>query len=351
MTMRTPPIPVPTHDRTAAGVITNTARIGTPVLGNGQWYQLAQNVNWLLGHGGALAWWPRQGQITAGNEVTLRSFCWPRLGNRARLWTLCMQARSASGRLETPTYPGAAGLPWSCNSGSATAVVNIVELLDAAPDHEGEEITANVHVNINSPSITQLHSVTCAELPITRLRGQNGLPYGMRQRSCLKGHPIFAFGGAGATDAGNRSVTGVAQSEAAMREGAGAARRKLFDWSTEDGYVTTSASWVNMFHVNPSMQARAPFGETTRTVQVAVLAKVSTGGNCVVRLTSAATSDWVETPFTADVPTWVEGSFDIGAENPEAAAWLRSGDHEVEIEAISASGTLTVYAIVVGESG
>jgi hypothetical protein len=130
----------------------------------------------------------------------------------------------------------------------------------------------------------------------------------------------------------------------------------VFDWSLNPegaGFATTSTSYVNMMRVNPAGQARFLYdGETEREIIVAVLAEVS-GGIGDVRLTCADTSEVETLAVIATTPTWHFDSIALPVDDPSEPTWLRGGTFsDIEIEARKdTSGTLTVYAVAIGESG
>lgn len=345
MTLRVPPFPLQVMLRNGAGNVVNTARIGTPLMGAGQWVPSAMTVNWLLGAGTQLAWSGPVGVLAQGATYTFRSYVYPRPGHRARLWTIAVRGAGATGAVATVDRPGGVVFSVAATQGG-THVFYIAELVADPVEPTGEEAALVVVNSFDGPSVI-VTGITCYELPLVRV-GLTGDDLGVHERSCSKEHPIMERESGGELF----SVYGVAEATRQLREGPLALRRaKMFDWYHPTGVTMSSSTFANVFRLNPAVQARRLSSANTRTVHFAVRASASASAG-QVRIASTATGVSNTVNITSTTQAWVTGTIGVAVDDFDEDMWLPNGAREtLIIDQRATSGNVNITAVAVAEGG
>jgi hypothetical protein len=311
----TPVIPPIVFERSPAGAARNSARIGTPVMGVGQWRDLASAQNWLIGTSGQLGWWgPRT--MGVNTSTTYRTYAWPRPGHRARLWAFVVSGVGAA--LTVETLDNSAGVPM--NMGSAILQTFLVAELVDDVDPAGEEISVVVN-NLDFGAGVAILSVTCSELPLAATSTLTE-QYGMDTRTCVKGAAIMQH------DETTPSTS--------------------FMLSTAE---RTNVAYANIFRLNPSCQTRRLLDENV-VCAWAVYASASASAGEVRCTTSTGGGSSHTLSIVSPTPAWYTGVITLPADDMEEDAWINGGVRQtLTFEHRASSGSVTTYGIAVGEPG
>lgn len=347
MSLRVPIIPPVIMRQRTSGPLTNPARIAAPVTAQDEWYRLAQAENWLLGTGATLAWWGPGVLLGDSDTHTFRSYCWPRPGHFARLWTFCVKGPGAAFAVATADHPTGVFCTVDA-SATGTTVVTVAELVDEV-DPTGEEISVQV-VNSDFGPNLYIMSVHCAELPLKKV-GLAEDNWGVHQNSCWKDHPIIQRDEFVPATAELYSVSGVAYAAEILKEGANALRRlKSFDWHLTSGVTNATATYANVMLLNPTVQSRLKGGEAVNDHAIAVYA-TSSSGNGWVRVTSSITGAIVAIPITGTSPAWYFSAIDVAVDDMDEDAWINGGTRRtLQFDHRATSGSVTTYGIAMGEA-
>lgn len=346
MTLIVPKRPPLMFERSSIGATVNSARIGTPPLGIGQWYEIARAQNWLIG-GGAMqlaSFGPRI--ILGGATDAWHTYAWPRPQGFCRLWTFVMEGERIRGAVTTADAPS--GQAFDTGANADFGVVRIAEYI-SNPVAAGEAISVSMTIASDVVAAV-IHSASCIEIPIRRV-GSNFDPdgIGVHETSCTKWHPIAELDESTPSTTDQTSVTGVQRVASLLETGASAHRRAcIFDWFATTGVSLSSSTYTNLFRADPVCQTRKVYaGETYRQVNVAVYAAASaSAGN--VRLTSAIDSGVTTLNINSSVPAWYTGTLNVACDDFSQTGWERASN-TVAIERRATSGNIVVYGVKIGE--
>lgn len=348
MSGKVPDVPPIVLDR-SGDVYTNTARIGTPVLGRDQWRTIADAQNWLLGGGSApLAWFgPRA--LEPGGTTTFRAYTWPRSQNYARVWNFVVRGAGATGALATADSPGGKYFSVPATDQQIHHIV-ITELVSSTTP-AGAAIAVDMVLSADSTTLL-IMSATVSEIPARRVGALVSGSPGVSEGSCTKWHPIQDRDDGLAPAEDRYSVAGVARTAQELLYGANAFRRtKIFDWAFATGLTRSTNSYAGIHRVNPSCQTRQVRGESTRTVNWAVYASASASDG-QVRVTSSVSGTNNVINIASPTPTWYTSTITVACDDLSEDGWISGGSREtLTFEHKAASGNVTTYAISVGEAG
>lgn len=349
MSQRLPAIPPRTLDIRNTGDITNSARIGTPPVGRGQWFELAQANNWLLGGGCMqLGWWGPTA-ILGGATGVFHTYAWPRPQCFARLWSFVIQGRNVTGAVATADVPS--GVAFATGPNDEFYYVDIPELVsDTTPT--GEAISVSMAIS-STATAAIIHSASCIELPL-KVAANSGDPdgLGIQDSTLRKWHAIAELDESAPSTTDQESVTGVMRVASEVIAGDSAARRaKIFDWHLTTGLTISSSTFTNMLRLNPTCQTRhLHAGETSRTCRWAVYAAASASAG-EVRLTSSITGGTSTISVNSAVPAWYSSTIAVATDDMSSAGWIRGSRETVTVERRATSGNITVYGVCIGERG
>jgi hypothetical protein len=341
----TPIIPPIVFERAPAGTARNSARIGTPVMGVGQWRDLASAQNWLIGTSGQLGWWgPRT--MGVNTSTTYRTYAWPRPGHRARLWAFVVSGVGAA--LTVGTLDFSAGVPLAMGSAILQTFL-VTELVDDV-DPAGEEISVVVN-NLDFGAGVAILSVTCSELPLAATSTLTE-QYGVDTRTCVKGAAIMQHDETTPSTSFMLSAAGVARMMERLKEGPDAKRRmKAFDWHLTSGLTRTNVAYANIFRLDPSCQTRRLIDENV-VCAWAVYASASASAGEVRCTTSAGGGSSHTLSIVSPTPAWYTGVITLPADSMDEDAWINGGVRQtLTFEHRASSGSVTTYGLAVGEPG
>lgn len=322
-------------------------RAALPVMGHGQWYEMAQAVNWLGGVGGAIACaGVNSSLITAGNSALSLFYVWPRSQHSTWLWVVELKASLTDGARGTVTLePGGDEFEFSLTNDQAQ---RFHFLQDPSSVAEGEA-SVEVAANADSPSSVRVQAITVSEVKRRFLSPTSG-EVGVYASSCEKGNAIYE----NTTTLDKYSAQGVWEQ---VRDAKGNARRQmLLNVYDPDGITITTTAFPgssNVFAIDPAVQCRntTAGGSTTRNCEWNVMASQNGGGSSEVRLTM--TTGAVSTiTVTSTSATWhTAHNFAIETDDLSVSNTIRGGTRDsVRVEARRISGTsVTVYGVAIGE--
>lgn len=323
------------------------------------WQNVAQNVNYALGHGMQIVplHTPQTGatSVPKNNSREFHFRVEPRAQALARIWSVVVQP-SGTGRGEytitAPAGTGTAVVAYASDR-DTMAPVTYTEYLSAQSAAE-TEISIRIAVgNEATDQDLQVMAIGCFEVPRAQL-AMSSTDYGVDIETCGHRQPIYD-----ATSA-YVSISGVSSSLYQARQ---SCRRSLLQQSygsdTTTAWSTASTSYVDVTEGAVPMLNRYLYnGDNQRPARFKVYCRHSAGGvSCSVRLTmsrSAGTTTATFTPTTS-FAWWpaTAGSIDIDAEDMSSSDGLRSSTFDnarIEAKLDSASGTFYIGAVSVWES-
>lgn len=268
-------------------------RAAAPVVGNGQWREMADLMNWLYGRGAQLVCGnPRMiltGDEGYGNPFggippgvmanAYEAYVWPRTQFTRRVWLVTLSiGDSGTSYGEFRDYTGATVLgTWNLSRNDTRvepiATFAIVEPWTAAAGMTGLKIF-NEDL---SEEYVFVHGVCCFEMPFSAL---STVP---NEQTLNSKQPIYEASG------NSESLDLVAQTADTLVTHA--RRCALFSWYTPTAVTITATTFAgasNVFVVPPAIVPRHLYsGVTTGTVNWAMYG-VSYGGTCFARVTMSS---------------------------------------------------------------
>lgn len=336
----------------------NSMRIATPVLGHDHWNQMANAVNWLVGHGGTVVCGNNTLVTVPGSSsVTLQWYNFSTAANttyladqQVRIWIVQMTCTVfASGTVtcdESSTQ-----YQWSAKRQSSTQLSDQILIFPEIPAATPAEDIGLTFTN-SSATDAYIVGVSCHEVPLYLLQENDGV-----HESTLRAGAVISDQELTLITGGNdKSIKGVY--DRFLRASATASKRCLFSWCNPSGVTITSSTLTNLFRIDPAMSARH-LGSTTadqqRSVTVAAYCVLSgttptgevdftatSGGNVTLSITD-----------TSGVYTWFTDTFLIDTDDPTRYATdggIRGGTRDdIAITARKTAGTdITVKSISIG---
>lgn len=337
----------------------NDMRAATPVLGPGQWSNMAQVQLWLAGKGAQLMTrGPSTEAIGSGGGILgIPFFCKPHKQCLNWLWIVSLH-RLTEGAQAKGTFTGAQGT----DLGDWVLDPN---LQPYQPQHfMFVETFATMTVSYSSVSTVQvqndgtgdvaLSGVQIVELPMANVStfGSAATPV-VNPSTCAFHAPIFE------PASGRKSIDGMGQVVNNIAAGTGlpveGRRPFLFGWSCPNGVATTSAVYESVFSTPAAVVARGLYTVTTATVTVAVLAYTIGAPNTGSIRVTAATGGVCSIDVTATTPTWYEGTLTVETEDLDENSTdggLRGNTRETltyEQKVTGGTTSMTFYASFVNE--
>lgn len=321
-------------------------RTGLPVRGESQWYQMAQQANWLLTAGGSLVIAGPEAQLLSVNtNYTFKFYAWPHAQNTYRMWVVGLggDEDGASGTIKnigaTQTLA-----TWSVpardpgNEHDTPLIVVCQPEIDAAP--AAGQIGLRVDIDANSPGEAKVQSIACYEVPIPWAAQATGHPDVELPDENLHrgGEPIY--------DDESTQLVGPSSIAATVQFIADDARRSCLAslWRLVPLHRVTATYAVPFGAAALPVLARRKYvehGAAGRTIAVAVFLEGT--GYCTVGATSG---DSHEFTVTASGGAWVTTTLDVDAEDLAELATdggLQSGARDYITIALKGDGAGGIY--------
>ena len=127
-------------------------------------------------------------------------------------------------------------------------------------------------------------------------------------------------------------------------------RAKILDWHREAGVSLSSATFTDLFRLDPAGQARYVDVSSTRGTRWAVRAAASASAGEVRITTSGGATNTIT--VNSAVPAWYEGTITLPTDEHIEDGWIRDGlasRHSFNIDRRATSGNIVVYNVIVGE--
>lgn len=323
------------------------------------WQNVAQNVNYALGHGMQVVplHTPQTGSMSVPKNSN-REFHFrvePRAQAMARVWSIVAQPSGVGRGQYTITAPAGTGTSVVAYASDRDTMspVTYVEYLSAQSAAETDLSIRIAVANAAADQDLQVLAIGCFEIPRSQL-AQNATDYGVDIETLGHRQPIYD-----ATSA-YVSVSGVSSSLYQARQ---SCRRSFLQQSygsdTTTAWSTTSTSYADVTEGAVPMLNRYLYnGDNQRPARFKVYARHSAGGvSCSVRLTMSSSAGTTTATFTPGTSfAWwpaSAASIDIDAEDMDDSDGIRSGvfdNARIEAKLDSASGTFYIGAVSVWES-
>lgn len=330
-------------------------RSGIAVRGE-TWRNAAALVAYLHGHGSTLVpFFTCNTQIAASSNQTFQFLAHPRAQATALLWVVLLDGETdtIAPTLFVEVNGGASRSFGTLSTNYLRADVNdpvalvLFEDVLAVPKIQPTALTLKITADANGA--VNVRGIGCYEVP--RFALVPGTGEGAVARATVSASQPIADWVSSAQ--GAQSVRGVWES---WFQSVFTARRSgLFAWSvgatSSEVFSTTSATYVPLFVLNPTLLSRGlASGQTSSKCVVAVYADATTS-NGEVRFTSnLGTATLTVTAGAAR--TWYKGILDVDAEDMTQTHGLRGAAYdEVAVEGRNTGGNnLSVQAVSIGEA-
>jgi hypothetical protein len=337
----------------------NDIRAATPVLGLGQWYEMALAQVWLLAHGGTLVMHGPYTDMDASQGFPCAVYSHPQ--NLTWLWVVTL-SRTSTGANVFGHFVGAGGTTlgeWQLDSSIPNNTPQHFTFTEVfASVSEDFEFIPEVNVDSTSHAcdLIGLHGYELPAHDVT-VFGSADTPI-VEPKTCTTHAPIYEAAGSA-----HESVAGLAEVLYALSSGAGligeARRVTLYSWASPVGVSTTSGSLVAapIYESAPSIVARHMYnGVNTSTVRVRVYALVEGAPNTGEIVITAATGGTVTLTITSASLDWYGGNLTVETEDlarNDDDGGLRGGTREtftVQYRTTGGSTAIGLFALFIGES-
>lgn len=272
---------------------------GAPVLAPGQWADIAQGLNWIVGKGECLVPW----SVVAGSNSSAAS-TWelkfrvrPRGFAVARLWGIGIYStsfRETPIDVTTPDGTKTYTLERTVSTGTTNTMSSsfiIHEEALASRSNAEQEIT--ITIDVPSLDAVLITGISCYAQDRSHLE-DDAVDYGIRTETIRPHEPII--------NVANSSARAVYDALANMD----ARRVSLVQWSTSEGMPAEGAFPADTLTDLP-FKIQGPklgAGATTVSVKWAVYAKMETGGTGTVALTTTTSGVSDSVSVTSAAYAW-----------------------------------------------